>query len=390
MPALLEVRTRDLAATGASPHDLGWQALLVVGCYAMVRNLFEAVCFLGGGHLTERLGDRGSLILFGLLTVGGYVLFLCVDHPVWTIFAALLILSWEPLSVPVTFTTVGATVKSNKHGMAFAIQSIQKRLPRLLGPAIAGLVIAGFQRRTGSVALGREQGMWILVAAALGLGLVSLLVQFRYMPHRPPLAARASYREIIATWSPELRRLLLAEVFTRWCDWLVREFVVLYVLIVCGIEDWFFGAVLVVVQHCTALVTYLPIGSLTAKHGLRPFIGLTLVFFALFPLCLVWLPWLLPVKWGLILAFVVYGLREIGEPARKAFITSSIPAGMRAQGVGLYWGIRSLALATAPLAGAAIWYAWGPTALMHAAFGFGCLGVAGWLTRRKGFDSPIA
>src|SRR5205085_982492 len=100
-----------------------------VGIYACLRNLFEGFCYIGGGQLTARLGDRGSLLLFGLLTVTGYVLVLSVPGPWALVLAALLILGWEPLSVPVTFTTVGSTVSASRQGMAFAIQSIQKRLP---------------------------------------------------------------------------------------------------------------------------------------------------------------------------------------------------------------------------------------------------------------------
>ena len=40
---------------------------------------------------------------------------------------------------------------------------------------------------------------------------------------------------------PTLRRLLLAEVFKRWCDWLLRNFLVLYVYFVRGLSLEQFG-----------------------------------------------------------------------------------------------------------------------------------------------------
>jgi MFS family permease len=162
----------------------------------------------------------------------------------------------------------------------------------------------------------------------------------------------------------------LAEVFTRWCDWLVREFVVLYVVQVRGWSDARMG-VLFAVQHLTALFTYLPIGRMTRTVGLQPFVGVTFIFFALFPLVLA----LVPDGGWLYLAFVVYGLREIGEPARKALITSLLPEEVRARGVGLYWGIRSFALCSAPLAGAAVWFWFGPRVLLYLAFALGCVGA---------------
>jgi MFS family permease len=125
-------------------------------------------------------------------------------------------------------------------------------------------------------------------------------------------------------------------------------------------------------QNVVALLTYLPVGRMTVVVGLQPFIGLTFVFFALFPLSLV----LAPDGVGLTLAFVVYGLREIGEPARKALITSLLPPAMRAEGVGLYWGFRGVAICWASLIGALVWWWWGPETLLYLAFAFGCVGAA--------------
>src|SRR5262249_59189745 len=105
--------------------------------------------------------------------------------------AALLIMGWEPLAVPVAFATVGSTVDPSRRGMAFAIQSIQKRLPKILGPAIAGFVLDGAVRAAGDEAEGHLLGMRLLVGAALGLALASLAVQFRAMPPPEPAASAA-------------------------------------------------------------------------------------------------------------------------------------------------------------------------------------------------------
>jgi predicted MFS family arabinose efflux permease len=389
-PAYLEAKIKpDPAATVAG---VTFAALLAVGLYACLRNLFEAVCYVGGGRLTARLGDRGSLLLFGALTITGYALFLLWDSPAVAILATLLIVGWDPLSVPVTFTTVGATVTRTNQGMAFALQSIQKRLPKIVGPVIAGAVLAAAIRHYGDADVGHVMGMRWLVGVALALGLGSLAIQLRFMPHQEPAPSGASARAVVAAFPPTLRRLLLAEIFTRWCDWLVREFVVLYLLAVRGLDPVLVG-VLFAVQHVTALLTYLPIGRLTAVVGLQPFIGLTFVFFALFPLALA----VLPGGPGVVFAFVVYGLREIGEPARKALITSLVPRPVRAEGVGLYWGLRSVAICWSSLVGAVVWYAFGPEALLYLAFTFGCVGAAvfyAWVGQPEpravvsGYDPP--
>jgi hypothetical protein len=375
MPAYLEARTAEATRAAATQEgQLSWQVLAVIGLYACGLNLFEGFCYIGGGHMTAWLGDRGSLILFALLTISGYSLFLISSSPLLAVIAVILIRGWEPLSVPVTFTTVGSSVEQSRQGMAFAIQSIQKRIPKAIGPFIAGSVIGWSQNRLGDPELGRIAGMRLLVNMALALGVVSLFIQFRWMPHRAPVveAVRTSGREILRGFHPTLRRLLVAEIFTRWCDWLVREFVVVYVLLTLGQPDAFYGRVLVPTQHLVALATYLPIGGMTRVVGLQPFVGLTFALFALFPLVLAWTP----AGWPLVVPFAVYGLREIGEPARKALITSLMPESIRARGVGLYWGLRSFAISGAPLVGAAIWYGFGPRVLLHVAFGIGCVGAA--------------
>ncbi len=374
MPVYLEGETKAVRHQAVQEGVVPWQGLLLVGAYAALRNVLEAFCYVGGGRLTARLGDRGSMMLFAGLTVTGYVLFLTAGQwPVIAIVAALLILGWEPLSVPVTFTTVGSTVSASGHGMAFALQSIQKRLPKIIGPLIAGFVLQAAKDRHGEQT-GVALGMYWLIAASLALGVVSLALQFRFMPH---VAARAtpsgpSSRAIVRGFDPVLKRLLIAEVFTRWCDWLNREFVVLYVVLYRGVSLSEFG-VLVAVQNLTALLTYLPVGRMTRSAGLQPFIGVTFVFFALFPLVLALVP-TGPLWLGL--AFVVNGLREIGEPARKALITTRMPEAVRARGVGLYWGVRSFAMCPAALAGAMLWAAFGPQVLLYVAFGFGCVGAA--------------
>jgi MFS family permease len=368
MPAYLDAQAKRLGREAAG-GGLGWEALWSVGVYACLRNLFEGFCYVGGGQLTQRLGDRGSLLLFGLFTVGGYVLFLSVSAPWAAIVAALLIVGWEPLSVPVTFTTVGSSVGASRRGMAFAVQSIQKRLPKIIGPLVAGFVLGAAQRAAESPEQGRIAGTQALVWMALLLGLASLAIQLRWMPrHKPPPLGPPAW-QILRDLDPTLRRLLLAEVFTRWCDWLVREFVILYLLAVRRVSPETAG-LLLAAQNVVALLTYLPIGRLTQTVGLEPFVGLTFVFFALFPLVLAWTPdgWLL-------VPFVVYGLREIGEPARKALITSLMPEAVRARGVGLYWGIRSFAVCTASLAGAAVWWRFGPEVLFHLAFFLGAAGA---------------
>ena len=58
---------------------------------------------------------------------------------------------------------------------------------------------------------------------------------------------------------------------------------------------------------------------------------------------------------SLVVAFVIGGLREVGEPARKAMIVDLVQPVLRARSVGLYYLIRSLAIAPAAFVGGVLW-----------------------------------
>ena len=113
----------------------------------------------------------------------------------------------------------------------------------------------------------------------------------------------------------------------------------------------------------------------------RPFIGLTFLLFSLFPLSLVLLPRAaaglgLPVMAGLVLTFILNGLRELGEPARKALITTGFSPDIRARAVGIYWGVRSFAFFPAPIDAALLWSWIGPDATFLIGGSIGLMGTA--------------
>ncbi len=94
------------------------------------------------------------------------------------------------------------------------------------------------------------------------------------------------------------------------------------------------------------------LGCLGLLPGLRSLYILFVLFalFALFPIILVGLP----AEW-LIVAFVAAGLRELGEPARKALIVDLAEASHRGRVIGFYYLIRGLVTIPAPLLGGILW-----------------------------------
>lgn len=373
------------AGSSSAPAAVA-QAALYMGVIASIKNLLEGVGYIAGGRLAHHLGPRVALAMSAAPMILGFTLMLAVPSP-WAIAAgALLMTNWEPLSVPATFEVVGATVTPKRRTTAFALQSIQKRLPKVIGPAIGGVVF-------GAV------GYWGNLALAFGLVGLAVVLQLaltsRLRPRDaggPIAAATAAGRTFRIP--PALRRLLMAEIFVRWGDWFARDFAVLYVVTLL-VRQWGWrepAAVqsaggLLSLMAITALATYLPTAKWVDRSvSPKPFIAVTFLLFSLFPICLVllprlcaWMGW--PVMAGLGVAFLINGLREFGEPARKALITAGFPPESRARGVGLYWGLRSFAFFPAPIVAAILWRAIGPDATFLIGGAIGLVGTATYLRR---------
>lgn len=357
----LALHLRDQAAATDAARATH-TAVLYVGLIACGKNLLEGFAYIIGGRVAHRLGARTALAVSAVPMVIGFAIMLLTRQP-WAIaVGALLMTNWEPLSVPATFDIVGSEVRKERRTIAFAVQSIQKRLPKVIGPAIGG------------VALGAV-GYWLnltLAMACVGVAVLLQLALTRRMVAKPD-PAPVPLGQILRTMPADLKRLLGAEIFIRWGDWFARDFAVLYVVTML-VERWGWteraaietSGFLLAVMATTALATYIPMAKwIDRSASPKPFIGLTFLLFSLFPIALVLLPRVsaelgLPVMAALVTTFVINGLRELGEPARKALIASGFDKNIRARAIGLYWGIRAFAFCPAPVVAALLWTRIGP------------------------------
>jgi MFS family permease len=101
----------------------------------------------------------------------------------------------------------------------------------------------------------------------------------------------------------------------------------------------------------TAMICYVPVAHLADRYGRRPFVLITFFFFTLFPVSLLFarsFP-------ALALAFVIRGLKEFGEPARKALIIGEASSELRARTYGAYYLIRDSVVTTGAFVGAWLW-----------------------------------
>jgi hypothetical protein len=106
------------------------------------------------------------------------------------------------------------------------------------------------------------------------------------------------------------------------------------------------------------------------KSQKKPFVVATFAFFTAFPLMLMFSKSFLM----LAAAFMLRGLKEFGEPTRKALIMDLAPEDRKAGMFGLYYLIRDVIVSVAAFGGAFLWRA-SPELNLWAAFAFGAAGT---------------
>jgi len=155
----------------------------------------------------------------------------------------------------------------------------------------------------------------------------------------------------------------------RLCEGMADIFVVLYVTNISRTTLPQFG-VLISIQLPTSIVIYAPSAKVAERIGRKPLVVATFLCFAFHPVAVI----LTHSFVGLVFAFVLGGLREIGEPARKAMIVGFAQPQFRARTVGLYYLVRSSSITPASLIGGLLWKA-GPETPFVAAGLVGLLGT---------------
>lgn len=314
----------------------------VLAAYGTLRDLLEAVYPYPGGWLADRLGRRAALALFAGLAIAGYLLYLLAPSWPWVLAGTVLVMAWSSLTLPAIFSVLGDSLPPGRRATAFATQSILKRVPIIVAPPLGGWLIA-----TLGLGLGVQAGLAITVVLALA---ALLFLRRCFVEAAPPAPAADRIGELWRGMDGGLKRLLLADCLARWAEGIPKVFILLWVIDGLGASASHFGW-LTSLQMLAATLVYLPLAKLADRMDRKPFVLATFGFFALFPLALVASSGPL----GLALAFVIAGLRETGEPARKALIVDLAAAGARGRSVGLYYLLRGLAVFPASLVGGWLW-----------------------------------
>jgi MFS family permease len=315
--------------------------VLAIGLYGTLRDFLDGLYQYPGGWIADRYGPRRALTLFVALAAAGYGVYSAAPSWHFIFIGIFFVMAWSAMASPTLFAVVGEALPPGRRAMGFTVQAIVRRVPIVVAPALGGLAISTFGVRQG-VRLGLAV---TIVLAALTLAVISAV--------RVPAIAVPDTTNMRGVWRslpPTFRRLLLSDVFIRTCEGLVDVFIVLYVTNILSLSTAQFGF-LVGVQTVTSILIYIPAAHIADSIGRKPFVIATFLAFSLFPVAVV-SSHTLPQLVG---AFIVGGLREIGEPARKALIVDLAQPHLRARSVGLYYLVRSCAIAPAGFIGGVLW-----------------------------------
>jgi MFS family permease len=312
----------------------------VIGLFGTAENLFDAIYQYPGGWIADRVGRRRAFLIFIALASTGYLIYLVSN--VWPLlFVGLAFaMAWQSMASPAIFAIIGDSLPPERRAMGFTLQSILKRVPIVVAPLAGGALIGW---------LGIVRGIHAGLIATLALAAITLLLasQIRVeIKATEPTNIRGVWR----SFHGALKRLLISDIIIRMCEGMTGILIVLYVINVQGLSPARYGS-LVAIQMTTSILVYIPAGKIAGRIGRKPFVVVTFLSFAFFPFAVIFAKSYA----ALVFAFIIGGLREIGEPSRKAMIVDFASEGLRARSVGLYYLIRSLSIAPAAALGGILW-----------------------------------
>ena len=361
--------------------------VISIGLLGAMDNLLSALYSFPGGYLSDRIGAKRALAIFNLVAMIGFGIVIVV--PTWqaVLVGAVFFISWSAISLPATMSLMFRILPQNKRTMGVSMHSLVRRLPMALGPVVGGLFI-GFW--------GERDGVRLAFAAAFAMAAAALVLQQRLIENDldggptaqgtcDPVPEKNPFK-LFRLMNPAMKGLLVTDILVRFCEQIPYAFVVVWCMkaIAQPVTALQFG-LLTTIEMATAVLVYVPVAYLADRSTKKPFVTITFGFFTLFPLMLLYSR---SFEW-LVLAFIVRGLKEFGEPTRKALIMDLAPDNCKAGMFGLYYLIRDVFVSVAAFGGAFLWQI-SPETNFVVAFLFGLVGTIGFALFGREIHSDLS
>jgi MFS family permease len=348
-------------------------SVLIIGGFGFLQNFLGAVWALPGGYLADLLGSRKAFMIFNILAIIGYIIAIVFDSWIAVFIGMIFFFGWGNVALPGSMSLITKTLGKSKTVMGISVHSIIRRFPMMIGPLIGGLLIMNFGLITG-------------IKIAFAVSIVLALIGMMFINKLAPIDENEKPDKIypFALWKgfdKRLKNLLVSDILIRFCEQIPYVFVVIWCLNYVKISAGEFG-ILTSIEMLTAALIYIPVASFSDRLEKKPFIIITFIFFSVFPVLLYFSG-----SFGLlVIAFAIRGLKEFGEPTRKALILELSAKGAEARSFGLYYFIRDGIVAFAGFLGGVLWMQ-SPELNLFTAGAFGVIGTLYFILFGNGTDA---
>ncbi|MFB6298201.1 MAG: MFS transporter [Salinirussus sp.] len=392
-----------MAALGASGF--------VVGLFGTFGNVISAVYPYPGGAVSDRIGSRYALTVFGLLSTLGFAFWLLapelgrvgvgplsIEPWVWIFVGLFLAQAWKSFGLGATFAVVKQATDPSELAAGFASTETFRRTAFLIGPVLAAVLIGFHPAFTVS--------FQYVLGVGVAFGALGTVVQhYLYDASEDSIgdsfAGVEQIRRDLRTMPGELRPLLVGDTLVRFANGMVYVFFVLVVtrFLRVGLEttvalggfaygidlspEAFFGYLLGV-EMLIALLVMAPAAKLAESVGLKPVVALGFAVYALFPVVLINAP---ASAGAMIAVFAFSGLRFAGLPSHKALIVGPAKAGAGGRVTGSYYLLRNAVVIPSAALGGSLWEFVSPEVAFTIAAGIGVLGTGYFLVYGREFDA---
>ncbi len=350
-------------------------SILIIGAFSFLQNFLGAVWALPGGYLADLLGSRRSFLIFNILAIFGYTIAIVFSSWIAVFVGMIFFFGWSMVALPGSMSLITRTLGKGKTVMGISMHSVIRRFPMMIGPVVGGYLIMVYGLIPGiKIAFGIS-----IVFSVIGMFFINKLTQQDNTEVPEKIHPIALWKK----FDKRLKNLLVSDILIRFCEQIPYVFVIIWCLNFIKVSAGDFG-ILTSIEMMTAALIYIPVAGFSDRLEKKPFIVITFIFFAIFPVLLYYSN-----SFGLLaFAFVIRGLKEFGEPTRKALILELSVQGAQARSFGLYYFVRDTVVAFAGFLGGVLWKV-SPELNLFTATAMGVIGTLYFVVFGKGTDKSV-
>lgn len=330
-----------LVATGAS--------LIAPSILNGLDNFLSAVYSFPGGWISTRFGYKKALLFFNIFAIIGYLIVILFPGWISVLVGSIFFLSWSSLSMPAYMDLIRNEIPKNKQVFGISVHSLIKRIPMALGPLLGGFFVDRF---------GIEKGIQIAFIIATICSILGIFVQQFVLKDESRIVKKEDRSVSIFNILPwkfpyEMKIILISDILAKFCSQIPYGYIAIWAMEYEGgaqINATLFGILTTIEMSC-AILSYVLIGFLGDRFKKKNFVMATFVLYTLFPLAL-----LISKNFVLlVLAFIIRGFKEFGEPARKAQIMDFAPEGKKSLYFGAFYFYRDVIVTFGVILGGILW-----------------------------------